>query len=83
MSAGRALKPTTEQRERRAMRIMGTITYKGEDSAFSIEDDGGWQQWGASTERLGMTVEHMETIARALMEEGLLDPEDPDEDEDD
>lgn len=46
-----------------------TITLAdGSESKASIQVDGGWQQWGASTEQLGETVELMESLARVAAE---------------
>lgn len=67
------------------MRITGTIDIDGVLSAFSIEDDASYQQWGANTERLGQSVDAVRTMARSLWEEDLLDPEvpEPDDEEED
>lgn len=57
--------------------IKGVIeTADGNYSEFTIATDGGWQQWGASKERLGHTVGAMEAMARALMEDDLLATDD-------
>lgn len=60
--------------------VKGTITLAdGTTSEFSIGTDAGWQQWGATTERLGQTVDAIEVMARALAEDNHLvsdaDPE--------
>ncbi len=53
--------------------IEGTITTAdGQKRSFMIATDGGWQQWGNTTEHLGHTSEALEVIARALLEEDLL-----------
>lgn len=66
--------------------IKGVIeTADGNYSEFTIGTDGGWQQWGSSTERLGHTVGAMEAMSRALMEADLLvsdADEDPEEEYD-
>ena len=50
------------------MTIDGTITLEdGSTSSFSLSADG-WQQWGASTERLGRTVDVLEALELALTE---------------
>ena len=63
--------------------IKGTITLAdGTTSEFRIGTDAGWAQWGADRARLGITGEDVETMARALAEDGRL-VSDSDEDEDD
>ena len=54
--------------------VKGTITLAdGTISEFLIGTDGNWQQWGAvTTERLGRTVDALDAMARALMEDCLL-----------
>ena len=64
--------------------VKGVIeTADGNYSEFTIATDGAWQQWGASTERLGHTTDAMEAMARALMEDDLLatDAEEDEEEE--
>lgn len=61
-------------------RITGTITLTdGTTSEFSIETDGGWQQWAAEPGRLGRTVDAMEALTRALFEDNLLASDDDDD----
>lgn len=62
--------------------VKGVIeTADGNYSEFTIATDGAWQQWGASTERLGHTTDAMEAMARALMEDDLLATDAAEEDE--
>lgn len=62
--------------------IEGTITTSdGATRSFTISADGVWQQWGAVTERLGDTVDVLESIARVLMEDGHLPLPEDEEDE--
>lgn len=61
--------------------IAGAITLSnGETSSFIISRDGGWQQWGASRERLSKTSDALEAMSQVLMEEELLETSDDDED---
>jgi len=57
--------------------ITGTITLAdGSTSEFSVNNEYGWQQWGATTERLGRTVGIVEAMAEAVFdmtEEGDVD----------
>lgn len=47
--------------------IKGTIVLAdGSTSEFSLIEDYGWQQWGASNERLGQTVEVLEAMVAGL-----------------
>lgn len=64
--------------------ITGKITLAdGSVSEFTIGTDGGWQQWGATTERLGQTTDALEAMARALNEDNLIVSDYDAEDEDD
>lgn len=64
--------------------ISGTITLTdGTTSDFTIGTDGEWQQWGATTERLGETVNAMETIVAALLDENILATDDDTDDDSD
>ena len=56
-------------RDTRVYLIEGTITLAdGSTSHFSLGGDGEWQQWGASTSRLGESVEVLEALAAGLAE---------------
>ena len=64
--------------------ITGMIhTTDGKTRSFTIGEDGGWQQWGASAEDLGNTVDALEAIARVLMEDDLIASVDDDHEEED
>ena len=57
--------------------INGTIVLTdGTTSNFQISTDGQWQQWGATTERLGQTVDAMDAMVRGLLEDNLLASDD-------
>lgn len=64
-------------------RIEGTLTFDdGTSHRFSIEQDGGWQQWGAAPRAVGRSVDLMEAFASAALLNGdLMGPDDEDEDE--
>lgn len=57
------------------------VTADGVRREFSIGPDGGWQQWGATTEDLGNTVYALEAMSNALLEDSMIETSD-DEDED-
>lgn len=60
--------------------VEGVITLAdGSTSAFIIGRDGGWQQWGATQERAGRTVDALESMAGALMDD-LVSSDDEDGD---
>lgn len=64
--------------------IRGTITlHDGTTSTFLISAGYGWSQGGASTERLGRTVDVIDAIQNTLLEQWMLydenDPQDNDE----
>lgn len=64
--------------------IKGTITLTdGTTSEFSISRDLGWQQWGATTERLGSTVDVMDALVAGLVANDIDVESSDDEDEDD
>jgi hypothetical protein len=64
--------------------IRGTITLAdGSTSEFSIGIDGGWQQWGATTERLGTSVDVVEAMTLGLFDEGMMASSDDTEDDED
>lgn len=51
------------------MRIEGTITLAdGSTSEFSLDLEYGWQQFGATPERLGRTVSLMDALESALFD---------------
>lgn len=51
------------------MRIEGTITLDdGSTSEFSLDLEYGWQQFGASPERLGRTVTLMDALESAMFD---------------
>ena len=51
--------------------VKGTITINGVDSKFNINNDinEGWHQWGAEQDRLGESVNIVESLQRGLMED--------------
>lgn len=61
--------------------IEGTITTAdGVERAFRISDVG-YQQWGATTEQLGATVDVLDRITTDLREDGhLVDADEEDDD---
>ena len=57
--------------------ITGTIRMTdGTESAFSIQADAGWQQWGAGSERLAETVDVLDAMAQAAAEYVVSDGDD-------
>lgn len=66
---------------RNVREVKGTIVLTdGTESEFTIGTDGGWQQWGATRERLGRTVDALEAMVSGLLQEELL-PSDAEDDE--
>ena len=62
--------------------ITGTITQTdGTVSQFTIGRDGVWQQWGATRERLGETVDALDAMVAGLFDECLLASSDDEDDE--
>ena len=49
--------------------IEGKITIDNIQSEFDVSTDEGWNQWGASLERLCESQPIVEAIARALFEQ--------------
>ncbi len=71
----------------RARSIEGTVTLAdGSTSKFIITADYGWQQWGATQDRLIRSGPIMDALIAGLADESLVisdsDPEDAGEDED-
>ncbi|SIB67787.1 hypothetical protein [Mycobacteroides abscessus] len=65
----------------KAALIKGTIKLTdGSESEFQITSDGNWFQWGATTERLGESVDVVEALAKAAINDELLADE-PEDDE--
>lgn len=65
-------------------RISGTFEFDdGSTHQFSIEVDGGWQQWGATQFQVGRSVDLIESLAQAAMIEGHLQVRDEVADEED
>lgn len=63
--------------------IEGTITLTdGTTSQFSMADGFGWQQWGATQSRLGLTVDVLQAISAGLEEADIYLNEDDDESDD-
>lgn len=55
--------------EPRIIEVTGKITLSdGSVSEFDIYADGGWQQWGATRERLGQTVDAVSAMAEAVID---------------
>lgn len=55
-------------------RIEGTITLtNGTTSQFYLSKNGEWQQWGNTTDNMGVVAEALEQIVYALHDEDLLD----------
>lgn len=67
-------------------KLTGRITPAsgGTSTEFVINDDGGWQQWGGTTEELGNNVDFLEGLAALVMEHFPEATEygDPDEQDD-
>ena len=62
--------------------ITGTITTTdGKVRSFSISTDGVWQQWGVGMEDAGNTVDALEAMSRALIEDGLIASSNDEDDE--
>lgn len=63
--------------------IKGTITLTdGSESEFQITSDGNWFQWGATTERLGESMDAVEAMTKAVVTDELLAGDDePENDE--
>jgi hypothetical protein len=60
------------------MHIKGTIELNdGSTSEFSLQEDAGWQQWGAAQNRLGRTVTLLDALAAAAVE--FFDADDTEE----
>lgn len=56
--------------------VEGKITTSdGVVTEFLIGADGGWQQWGAAPSHLSHTVDAMEAMTSALLEDGGLEQE--------
>ncbi|WP_457066888.1 hypothetical protein [Mycobacteroides abscessus] len=65
----------------KAQLIKGAITLTdGSVSEFQITSDGNWFQWGAMTERLGKSMDVVEALAKAVINDDLLADEDDPED---
>jgi len=53
----------------------------GSTSEFRISRDGAWTQWGAGAERLGQSVDAVDAMSAALVEEDLIETSDIGEEE--
>lgn len=66
----------------KAQEIKGTIILSnGEEAQFNIYEDCGWQQWGNTREVHSEAVDILETMTRALGDEGLMGSSDDDEED--
>jgi len=65
-----------------AINVEGTITINGEKSHFSMSDGESWHQWGATEERLWLSVDLLKQLDEAFNNYLADNPQDSEEDED-